>query len=65
LLHEGAASLRTILVTARSSWIEYESEDELNINLDGEPLLLKRFRVECRKRALPVRFGETPLLSAQ
>jgi lipid kinase YegS len=65
LLREGAASLRTILVTARSSWIEYESEDELNINLDGEPLLLKRFRVECRKRALPVRFGETPLLSAQ
>jgi diacylglycerol kinase family enzyme len=65
LLHEGAASLRTKLVTARSSWIEYESEDELNINLDGEPLLLKRFRVECRKRALPVHFGETPLLSAQ
>jgi lipid kinase YegS len=65
LLHEGAASLRTKLVTARSAWIEYESEDELNINLDGEPLLLKRFRVECRKRALPVHFGETPLLSAQ
>ena len=65
LLHEGAASLRTKLITARSSWIEYESEDELNINLDGEPLLLKRFRVECRERALPVHFGETPLLSAQ
>ena len=65
LLHEGAASLRTKLVTARSSWIEYESDDELNINLDGEPLLLKRFRVECRKRVLPVHFGETPLLSAQ
>jgi lipid kinase YegS len=65
LLHRGAASLRSKLVTARSSWIEYESEDELNINLDGEPLLLKRFRVECRKRALPARFGKTPLLSAQ
>jgi lipid kinase YegS len=65
LLHEGAASLRTKLVATRSSWIEYESENELNINLDGEPLLLKRFRVECRKRALPVHFGETPLLSAR
>jgi lipid kinase YegS len=65
LLHEGAASLRTKLVATRSSWIEYESEDELNINLDGEPLRLKRFRVECRKRALPVHFGETPLLSAR
>jgi lipid kinase YegS len=65
LLRAGAASLRSTLVTARSSWIEYESEDELNINLDGEPLLLKRFRVECRKRALLVHFGETPLLSAR
>jgi lipid kinase YegS len=65
LLHKGAASLRTKLVATRSSWIEYESEDELNINLDGEPLRLKRFRVECRKRALPVHFGETPLLSAR
>jgi lipid kinase YegS len=65
LLHEGAASLRAKLVTARSSWIEYESEDELNINLDGEPLLLRRFRVECRKRALPVHLGKTLLLSAQ
>ena len=65
LLREGAASLRTILLTARSSWIEYESEDELNINLDGEPLIVKRFRVECSKQALPVRLGETRLLSVQ
>jgi lipid kinase YegS len=63
LLREGAAGARTKLVAARSSWIEYESEDDLNVNLDGEPRLLKRFRVECRKRVLPVRLGESPLLS--
>jgi lipid kinase YegS len=63
LLHEGAASLRAKLVTARSAWFEYESDDGLNINLDGEPLLLKHFRVECRPRALPVRLGKSPLLS--
>jgi lipid kinase YegS len=63
LLHEGAASLRAKLVTARSAWFEYESDDGLNINLDGEPLLLKRFRVECRPQALPVRLGKSPLLS--
>jgi lipid kinase YegS len=63
LLREGAASIRTGLITARSSWIEYESEHVLNVNLDGEPMLSKRFRVECRKRALPVRLGKTPLRS--
>jgi lipid kinase YegS len=64
LLREGAAGIRAKLVTARSSWIEYESEDGLNINLDGEPMALKRFRVECRRRILPVRLGDSPLLSS-
>ena len=63
LLREGAASLRSKLVTARSPWIAYESEDELNVNLDGEPTLAKQFRVECRERVLPVRLPESPLLS--
>jgi lipid kinase YegS len=65
LLREGAASIRTGLVTARSVWIEYESQDALNVNLDGEPMLSKRFRVECCKRALPVRLGETSLMSVK
>ena len=65
LLRYGAASIRTGLVTARSAWIEYESADALNVNLDGEPMLSKRFRVECHKRALPVRLGKTPLMSSK
>jgi len=64
LLREGAQSIRAKLVTKRSSWIEYESEHDLNINLDGEPIVAKQFRVECRRCALPVRLGESPLLSA-
>jgi len=63
LLREGAAGVRAELVAARSSWIEYEAENELNVNLDGEPMLAKRFRVECRRRVLPVRLGESPLVS--
>ena len=63
LLREGAASIRADLVTARSAWIEYESEEALNVNLDGEPTLSKHFRVECRKRVLPVRLGASSLLS--
>ncbi len=65
LLHEGAAGIRAKLVTTRSSWIEFESDDDLNVNLDGEPAVLKRFRVECREHALPVRLGESPLLSSR
>ena len=64
LLKEGAQGIRAKLVTKRTSWIEYESEHDLNINLDGEPIVAKRFRVECRRCALPVRFGESTLLSA-
>ena len=63
LLREGAAAIRNKLITARSAWIEYQSEHDLNVNLDGEPAVLSRFRVECRRRALPVRLGESPLLS--
>jgi lipid kinase YegS len=63
LLREGATAVRADLVTARSAWIEYESEEALNVNLDGEPTLAKHFRVECRPSALPVRLGATQLLS--
>ncbi len=63
LLREGASGIRANLITTRSSWIEYESMHDLNVNLDGEPTVLKRFRVECRPRALPVRLGENALLS--
>ena len=63
LLRDGADGIRAHLVTRRSSWIEYESEQDLNINLDGEPIIAKRFRVECRRCALAVRLGESPLLS--
>ena len=63
LLKKGAGGVRAELVTARSSWIEYEAETDLNVNLDGEPSLANRFRVECRRRVLPVRLGESPLFS--
>jgi diacylglycerol kinase family enzyme len=64
LLREGASAVRAQLVMSRSAWIEYESETELNVNLDGEPTLVKRFRVECRQRVLPVHLGDSSLLSS-
>jgi len=64
LLREGAKGIGTNLIRSRSSWIEYESEQGLNVNLDGEPAVLNQFRVECRQGALPVRLGENALLLA-
>jgi lipid kinase YegS len=64
LLRDGASAIRNQLVTARSSWIEYESDNDLNVNLDGEPTLVKRFRIECRRRVLPVHIGDSPLISS-
>jgi lipid kinase YegS len=64
LLREGAAGIRAQQITTRSSWIEWQSDDDLNVNLDGEPVLVKRFRIECRRRVLPVRLGESPLVSS-
>jgi len=64
LLSEGAQSIRSLLVTARSSWIEYQSQDELNVNLDGEPASFSRFRAECRRRVLPVCLSASPLLTS-
>jgi lipid kinase YegS len=63
LLREGAGAIWAKLVTTRSSWIAYESDRDININLDGEPAVLKRFRVETRRRVLPVRIGESDLFS--
>ena len=62
LLRQGAAGIRAGLVTTQSSWIEYESDDDLNVNLDGEPTTTRRFRVECCEHALPVRLGKSALL---
>jgi len=64
LLREGAAAVRTQLVTARSAWIEYKSENDLNVNLDGEQMLVKQFRVDCRQRVLSVHLGDSPLISS-
>jgi len=62
LLRRGTEGIVSTLPTARSTWIEYESAQDLHINLDGEPMVLKSFRVEARPRALPVRLGETAAL---
>ena len=64
-LRKSETAIRAERVTTRSPWIEYESEHDLNVNLDGEPRVVKRFRVECRKQLLPVRVGKGAFLSSR
>jgi len=61
LWRQGAAAVGNLQVKNRSAWIEFDSDDELHINLDGEPVKTRHFRVECLPSALRVQLGSTPL----
>lgn len=61
LWRQGAAAVEALQVKTRSAWIEYDSHEELHVNLDGEPVKTRHFRVECRPASLRVHLGRTPL----
>lgn len=63
LLSQGSAAIDALKVSVRSPWIEYHSDQELYVNLDGEPIRTHHFRAECRPAALRVHLGDTALLS--
>lgn len=58
LLRSGRQGARQLLQTASSTWFEFEGADGLHVNLDGEPILSTRFRVECRPGAVSIHVGE-------
>lgn len=55
LLREGLDGVRRTLVGSRLSWLEIQTEEPLQINLDGEPLTDTRFRFEILPRRLGMR----------
>ena len=61
LLLQGAVAVENLQVKTRSAWIEFDSHEALHINLDGEPVKTRHFRVECRPASLRVHLGPTPL----
>jgi lipid kinase YegS len=64
LLREGLDGVRRTLVGARLSWLEIETEEDLQINLDGEPLTDTRFRFEILPRRLKMKLpSDCPLLA--
>lgn len=62
VLREGRSAIRGLEVRSRSAWFEYEAHEDLHVNLDGEPILTRSFRVECLPGALSLRLGPSPLL---
>lgn len=65
LLQHGARSIEEHIIRTQATWIEYQADSELDINLDGEPLRKSSFRVECVPQALPVHIapqGSAPML---
>ncbi len=63
LLRDGLGGVRRTLVGARVSWLEIETEESLQINLDGEPLTGTGFRFEILPRQLPMKLpAACPLL---
>lgn len=60
-----AAALERVAVRARLPWVEIEAPQALTLNLDGEPVAARRFRIECvpgrLRMALP---ADSPLLAA-
>jgi lipid kinase YegS len=64
IFRQGAAALPNLQVTARSPWFEFSSDEDLHVNLDGEPVKARTFRIECRPGAMPVHVGPSPLVGA-
>lgn len=62
---QGAAALPSLQVRARGSWFEYRSDKELSVNLDGEPIRSRQFRVSCRPSALSLHVGSAAALAAR
>lgn len=66
LLSGGFRGMDTVSVKARVPWVEIEGPDEIDINLDGEPVAAKKMRFSVRSSALKLHLPiSSPLLHAQ
>lgn len=66
-LAEGrAAALEKLGVQVRLPWLEVSADTPLTLNLDGEPMQARAFRIDCLPSRLRMHLPpDSPLLSAQ
>ncbi|KRG69695.1 lipid kinase YegS [Pseudoxanthomonas dokdonensis] len=64
LITEGASGVAERLsVRSRSQWLQLESTDAFALNLDGEPIQARRFRIDCVPKRLRMHLpSDSPLL---
>jgi lipid kinase YegS len=66
LLSGGFRGMDTVSVKARVPWVEIEGPDEIDINLDGEPVAAKKMRFSVRAKSLKLHLPlSSPLLHAE
>lgn len=59
-----SAALERVAVRIRLPWVELESPDPMILNLDGEPLEARRFRISCVPGAIRMHLpADSPLLA--
>jgi len=59
------AALERVAVRARLPWLEIEAPEPMSLNLDGEPVQSRRFRIECVPARIRMRLPvDCPLLVA-
>jgi lipid kinase YegS len=64
LLRDGPAAIHRSVVGARVAHLEIETDEALQLNLDGEPVSGTRFRFEILKQRLPMKLPDgCPLLA--
>jgi diacylglycerol kinase family enzyme len=63
LLRGGLGAARRVLVSGRVARLEIETDEALQINLDGEPMMDTRFRFELLPQRLRMKLpSDCPLL---
>ena len=65
ILTQGAAALPGLVLRSRSPWFEFHADEELSVNLDGEPVHSRHFSVTCRPAALRLHCGPAATLAPQ
>jgi len=60
------AALEQLATRARLPWLQVESERPLTLNLDGEPVQARHFRIECVPGRVRMHLpADCPLLAGQ
>lgn len=62
LLHQGFSAIERVAVRARVPWLELQAESDLHLNLDGEPITAKQFRIEAQSAAVRAHLPPSEML---